>query len=676
MPESQSLQYRPEVDGLRAVAVLPVIMFHAGFPGFAGGFVGVDVFFVISGYLIASIIISELDAGKFSIVNFYERRARRILPALFFVMACCLLPAWLWMMPENLTLFSGGLTSVSVFLSNVYFWINSGYWDPASELNPLVHTWSLAVEEQFYVIFPLFLMALWRFKKGWIAALFAIIVLLSLWFAEYSALRYPNFNFYSIATRFWELGIGVLIAFAFIYCRSIVDHIRQNNVLVQVASVVGLGLIAFSIVFFDETTPFPSLWALVPTIGAALVILFATPATIAGIVLSSRPFVFVGLMSYSAYLWHQPLFAFARLKFVAEPGVAVFVGLAFASLVLGWVSLYFVERPFRAKGKFSRRQIFSFSLLGLVLFGGVGLVGTSSDGWPQRVDSRLRVERVELCRAKKFQEDKVCDLVQGGQFTTILMGDSHSGTIAPGVKKVFDGRDIHISAIYKTECLPVLYQYENPAPEKMAGNKGVCSDYNHALFRYIKGRQDIEYVILTARWVMGLQKGRFDNQEGGVEHANSLTLLDHVAASNADMDELAKGRLLYLEAIQHTVQLLLDAGKKVILVYPIPEAGWHVPTYLFAHMPKGTQPIPPNIGSTNHDVFKARHKDIYQAFDALGHQTGLQRVYPENVFCNSTVQGRCITQMNGHPLYRDDDHLSVLGGELVAEEILKAYPAQ
>ena len=197
--------YRREIDGLRALAVVPVILFHAGFQAFSGGFVGVDVFFVISGYLITSIILAELETGTFSVVNFYERRARRILPALFFVMLACLPFAWLWLLPDYLKSFSQSLVAVPVFASNILFWITSGYFEPAAELKPLLHTWSLAVEEQYYVFFPLFLMLTWRLGRRWILSILAVLLVVSLAAAEWGSHAEPVPTFFLLPTRGWEL---------------------------------------------------------------------------------------------------------------------------------------------------------------------------------------------------------------------------------------------------------------------------------------------------------------------------------------------------------------------------------------------------------------------------------------------------------------------------------------
>ena len=207
------MKYRAEIDGLRALAVIPVILFHAGFELFGGGFVGVDVFFVISGYLITTIIINEMDEGKFSLVNFYERRARRILPALFFVMLVCLPFAWYWLLPSDLKDFSQSVVAVAIFSSNILFWRESGYFDTAAELKPLLHTWSLAVEEQYYLLFPLFLLLTWRLGKKWILVLLGIAFPISLGLAHWAAYNNPSADFYLLPTRGWELLLGVFAGF-------------------------------------------------------------------------------------------------------------------------------------------------------------------------------------------------------------------------------------------------------------------------------------------------------------------------------------------------------------------------------------------------------------------------------------------------------------------------------
>jgi peptidoglycan/LPS O-acetylase OafA/YrhL len=209
------MNYRKEIDGLRALAVIPVILFHAGFTTFSGGFVGVDVFFVISGFLITSIILKEIEAGTFSILNFYERRARRILPELFLVMLVCLPFAWLWLLPDDIRDFSKSVVKLTEFISNIYFYKQTGYFDTANELKPLLHTWSLAVEEQYYLFFPLLLLITWRFGKLFVFVTLTLILLSSLFYAQYIVYSEPSAAFYLLPSRFWELLVGALVAFYF-----------------------------------------------------------------------------------------------------------------------------------------------------------------------------------------------------------------------------------------------------------------------------------------------------------------------------------------------------------------------------------------------------------------------------------------------------------------------------
>jgi peptidoglycan/LPS O-acetylase OafA/YrhL len=379
------MQYRREIDGLRALAVVPVILFHAGFAVFSGGFVGVDVFFVISGYLITSIIISEQRQGTFTLAGFYERRARRILPALFLVLACTLPFAWMWLLPAEMKSFSESLVAVSAFASNIFFWRTSGYFDSAAELKPLLHTWSLAVEEQYYVFFPLLLMLLAHVSRRWLAGLLAAAALASLALAQLRVVVSPAATFYLLPTRGWELLIGALIAL-FLSRGKLAPRPRWVDELLAGA---GLLLIAVAIFAFDRQTPFPSVYTLVPTVGAGLIILFAQPATGVGKLLGSRGFVGIGLISYSAYLWHQPILALARQQALAEPPRWEMAGFAVASLVLAFLSWRFVERPFRARARFGRREILGLGLAGSLFFAAFGLAGVRSGGF----DSRMTPEQ-------------------------------------------------------------------------------------------------------------------------------------------------------------------------------------------------------------------------------------------------------------------------------------------
>lgn len=366
--------YRKEIDGLRALAVIPVILFHGGLEWFSGGYAGVDVFFVISGYLITSIILQEKEAGTFSIAGFYERRARRILPALYFIIFICSLFAWFWLLPHELENFGKSIVAVVIFASNILFWQESDYFAADAELIPLLHTWSLAVEEQFYVIFPLIMILFWALGKRWLVGIISLVALFSLGLTEWGWRYFPEANFYLIPTRAWELMIGSLAAFYLFYNEQPRGAIRHP------ASIIGIGLILLSIFMLDRTLPFPSLYALAPTIGTALIILFATSGTLVNKLLSQRLFVGIGLISYSAYLWHQPIFVFARIRGMDEPQTGLIFLLSSSALLLAYLSWRFIELPFRDRSRFTKKQIFSASFIVSLIFIGVGVAFIISDG--------------------------------------------------------------------------------------------------------------------------------------------------------------------------------------------------------------------------------------------------------------------------------------------------------
>ncbi|SOB99916.1 peptidoglycan/LPS O-acetylase OafA/YrhL [Rhodobacter sp. JA431] len=363
---STRLAYRPEIDGLRSIAVIPVILFHAGFTVFSGGYIGVDVFFVISGYLITGILLREIAEQNFSILRFYERRARRILPALFVVMLTSLPFAWAWMTAPLYADFSKSLLAVLGFVSNILFWQQSSYFDVSAEFKPMLHTWSLAIEEQYYIFFPPLLWGAMRLLKvRGSLIVFAALTAVSLTLTEMMVRGHPIGVFYLLPFRAWELLTGALCAFAHLHGRR-----HENQSLV----VVGIVLILGSIVFLDASTPFPSLFALAPVIGAALVVLFGSATGLSGALLANPVAVWVGLVSYSAYLWHQPLFALARLRFDLASGTPIFLALSGASLALAWASWRYVERPFRRQ--LPLKPFIAFTVSTALALSMVGTLGT------------------------------------------------------------------------------------------------------------------------------------------------------------------------------------------------------------------------------------------------------------------------------------------------------------
>jgi peptidoglycan/LPS O-acetylase OafA/YrhL len=375
---NQTHRYRSEIDGLRTVAVLPVLLFHAGIGPFSGGFVGVDVFFVISGYLITLIIWNEIEGERFSIGRFYERRARRILPALYTVLLVSAILAWFLMLPEQLENFGQSVVATVLFANNMLLMLTAGYWDLSVDFKPLVHTWSLAVEEQFYIAFPLLLLLAARWMKRETIVWLLIAVLVASLASTLVVHRWnSNANFYLVVTRAWELLAGAIVAMT----------VRDRTLAFgnQAFSLAGLGLIIASIFLLDETSVFPGPAAVLPVGGAVLVILFTRPGTLTHRLLSLPIMVGIGLISYSLYLWHQPMMAFARIFSREEPGQLVFAGAIVASFILAWLTWKFVEQPFRDRAKVGTLGIVVTSLIGTAVLLAVGLAFHFNNGFPGRL---------------------------------------------------------------------------------------------------------------------------------------------------------------------------------------------------------------------------------------------------------------------------------------------------
>lgn len=451
--ETKHLGYRPEVDGLRAVAVLPVMLYHAGVSGFSGGFVGVDVFFVISGYLITAILLKDIRAGDFSLLKFYERRARRILPALFAVLIATFAMGIVFMIPSQLYDLSRATFATIFFVSNILFWRDTDYFAPAAEENPLLHMWSLSVEEQFYIIFPIFLLLVSRMKERLLLLSTIAVVIVSLLAAQVASATNPVANFFLLPTRAWELGIGALCAL----------HLSERGVMSNnwLAS-LGLAGILAAVIFFDEATPFPSVYALLPVVGSALIILFSGSGTFTHKLLSLKPFVWVGLISYSAYLWHQPLLAFARIQDVtSSPPLSLMLGLLLLSLCLAYLSWRYVEQPFRStKGVIkTRNKVFVLSGIGASAISGLAVIGLTTSGlnafWMARNPGSAQTLRViqdaeenMRLRAEKGQcafsvdafdpetQARLKDCVDAAGPAIVVLGDSHSIDLYNGVVRL------------------------------------------------------------------------------------------------------------------------------------------------------------------------------------------------------------------------------------------------
>jgi len=480
------MKYRAEIDGLRALAVVPVILFHAGFELFSGGFVGVDVFFVISGYLITTILIEDLENQRFSLVSFYERRARRILPALFFVMFVCIPFAWMWMLPRDLLDFSQSLVAVSLFASNILFWKESGYFGADSELKPLLHTWSLAVEEQYYVLFPIFLILAWRFGRNRVFWMIVVMAAISLLLSEWGWRNKATANFYLAPTRAWELFAGSIAAFI-VQKRGV----QKNNPL----ATLGLAAIVFSIFFYDETTPFPSVYALAPVLGVVLLVLYADKATFAAKLLSMRGFVGIGLISYSAYLWHQPIISFYKYRF--ETSVFGFIFAVALSFFVAFFSWKFIEKPFRNPNWITKSRLFLLSVSFASIFITVGLAGHTNFN-----NSLILIRNDpydgQLARRLVSKENQFYK-VEGNNF--ILWGDSFADALSYPLKDILLDSNIGFTSYIKHSCPSLLGVVRNENKRLGVNFAPSCIEFNENLKNELsKEDHRNKYLVITSAY--------------------------------------------------------------------------------------------------------------------------------------------------------------------------------
>lgn len=481
------MKYRREIDGLRALAVIPVIMFHAGFDSFSGGFVGVDIFFVISGYLITTIIYADLQAGRFSISKFYERRARRILPCLYLVMLTSIFLGYFWMMPDEFKNLGQSIFATTIFSNNILLALTSGYWALASEYKPLLHTWSLGVEEQYYIIFPFILIIGWKYFRKYLRATVFFIALASFLLATWGVAKSPDLAFYLLPTRAWEILLGSLTAFYL----SNKAPVTGDPVSSDLLSFAGLLLIFISIFAFGRNQPAPGIYILVPTIGSVLVIAYSSENTFAGKLLGNRFVVGLGLISYSAYLWHQPLFSFSRIYFVNPPGrniAAVLIGL---TLFIAYLSWKFIETPFRDKSIFSKKTIFYGSALCSAAFLAAGFYLNNSYGMPVRVfpasvllgdlDKRIYNERVF-----DFKKNRFSDL---SKINILVLGNSTGRDFVNMTSETFDMSNVEM--IYHDDFSDCMIPFKNDTYKNLVENADIvvfASGYRKECIK-----KDVEY---------------------------------------------------------------------------------------------------------------------------------------------------------------------------------------
>jgi peptidoglycan/LPS O-acetylase OafA/YrhL len=671
MTNNPVITYRSDIDGLRAIAVLSVIFFHSGIKIFSGGFVGVDIFFVISGYLITSILLKEMESGHFSVIRFYERRARRILPALFFVILCILPFAWVLMLPDDLKRFGRSLMAVVAFSSNIYFWREINYFAPAAEEHPLLHTWSLGVEEQYYLLFPLFLMFVWRFGREKLFVLTITATFISLALSEYGWRHQPQGNFFLLPTRAWELFLGSLLAFWHTKIPASPQG-NKNQITAEVMTLAGLALIIYSILFFDKQTPFPSIYSTIPTIGTALILGFQSKGRWSQSVLTFKPIVAIGLISYSAYLWHQVIFAFFRLNFLDQNSIKLTIPLVF---LLSFISYRYVEMPFRDREKYSRKTLFSFSLLLFGLLATCGLFFQMSNGAPQRISNeynnilsdREKNNKVSChSRPGSFIAPKDACVMgdKNASQTFALVGDSHADALAFQINEEAIDKKIRVLNLTYNSCppFPSIAFYQASASD-------LCNVYLKELKNFIDRDDRIKAVIISARITPFFNNlSRFDNLEGGVE-AGAIPHMPHVIGlSNEESPPPEKVVDQLAIAIKEDISWYLSKGRVVYLVYPVPEVGWDVPSK-FIKKKLSDSKVSREYLSTSYTLFKERNRRVIEIYDSIEHKN-LVKIRPSEFLCDTTIN-RCLSHDTILPYYYDNNHLSNYGAKNITAEIFE-----
>lgn len=671
------MNYRAEIDGLRAIAVVSVILYHAqitifGIDRFKGGFIGVDIFFVISGYLITRIILSELEeTNRFSFLRFYERRARRILPMLLLIIAVCLPFAWQRLLPFDLVDFAKSVLSAIGFGSNFFFYYSTtDYGANSALLKPLLHTWSLGIEEQFYIVFPIIILLIWRFARLSLLTLLIGMLLLSVQFADVMAVNWRNseaFNFFLPFTRFWELLVGSLLAFVELRFGRV-----KNHLVVQTLPIFGLFLIAHSILFFDSNTPHPSFHTLVPIVGVALIIAFCSTDDFVGKMLSLKPIVGIGLISYSLYLWHFPIFAFNRI-FSSNPSNYDKLEWAVLTFVLSVFSYFVVEKPSRNRNIISEKVFLSTILITVVGLVFVNFTFISNNGFSNRLPPILSKKNLGEAVWLNFKQNEIpchnrmtefCSIDNDESLTRIYaFSDSHFSSMSPqivsGLGVQFNYTEANVGG-----C-PFVLDVSRYITSKSVMEANCNTDLQNKRHALIGEKPSI--ILVGGRFPMYLNSTFFDNKEGGIE------------GDKWGHHFLSTYSLSFEESFKTTISSLITDGHQIVLIYPIPEVGVHVPQYIFNSIKgKNIEDIKSSIKplTTSYDVYIERSKSTFELYDSI-ESPNIHRVYPHTLFCDKQILGRCVTHNDEDVFYADDDHPSAKGSEMIVKLIMeKVFTAE
>lgn len=647
-----NIAYRPDIDGLRAVAVVPVILFHAGAQWMPGGFVGVDIFFVISGYLISAIILREVGQGKFTFGAFYERRLRRIIPALLVMVLTTVTAFQFFALPDQAVGAAKSGIAALLSVSNIYFWSETGYFATRADFMPLLHTWSLAVEEQFYLLFPPLLLVVTRLRWNvrWtllVGTLLAFAV--SLWLS----FNKPSVAYYLLPSRAWELGLGAVLA------AGVVPELR-GKLLRELAPAAGLVAILFSLLWVRSEMPFPGWVALLPCLGTALIIHAGGRSWLASRVLSARPVVFVGLLSYSLYLWHWPILAGLKVYTARAHLDPAWAAAALPVIFcVSWLSWRYVEQPFRSRLAMPWPRMIQILGGGSAAALAVSAVSIVAMGFPGRLDQPAR-----LALAAANDIDPLRDPCEDGTRTATckfgppgskvsyaIVGDSHAAAIRPAVEASGIMGPAAGTLFWKPTC-PLL---DGAEIINLAG-QAECTDFKNRMWREIESNRDLRTIILVGRWpyqVIGTRP-----ESGG---SNRTWLVDEDTIEPS----AEESKRVFVRSLKRTIDRLHELNRVVIIIGSVPEASFDVPHTIAVARQMG-RPISMGIDRSA-AAKRLSEADSLLAKVASEHPgTRFLRIWDS--FCVKTL---CLTERDGVPIYSDENHLSYHGALNVVAPALK-----
>lgn len=668
--------YRADIDGLRAIAVISVVLYHFGLLGFSGGYVGVDIFFTISGYLIGSIVFKQLGQKKFSFTTFYARRIRRLLPAyLATIIVSTGLAYWL-LLPGDFREFGQSIVSATLYVSNIYFYLNTGYFDTASHLKPLLHTWSLAVEEQFYLIFPLLAWIGFRFSKKAATGLFLTLCLLSFSAALYFIKHDQSAAFYLYPLRAWEMFIGVLLA-------ATAPRALSNSKLNSSLAFTGLALLVLPIVFYDQATLFPGIAALPPCIGTLLIIYTGEQSNnITKSLLSTKPFVFFGKISYSLYLWHWPIVVFYTYSLEQKLTTIDSTILFIITVAISTLSWLYIETPFRVnKSQWvnNNRSILTLTLFSSILCAGLGYAIHATNGLP----SRLSPELQKLATlADGFNSDWENCFTQDNEFfpglehckagnpessgnILLVWGDSHSLSLKSGLLDIARKYHQDVLIVWRGGCPPVFDIEKRESSSSLLEDKK-CRQQNDVVRKLVDSNDGIKAVTLVGRWSYYINGGGT-----GVDKHNTISITPVTEHKPGHSENNEK---LFLFALQNTLTTLNNAGKKVFLVEQPPEfSGYHSRILAKKLMMEGGRfedQIKP-FTHLNYDDLIHRQRPMIQFLKGTN-KLAVNTLPTHQYFCNTN---NCSILIDGKPAYYDNNHISASASKSIQQlfEPVMAY---